>query len=141
MPPTSGPTPTPTAPSPPAPGTQRFTRDDIVRLGQAGRPWDFLPLVEGALRIAPEDPGLILLAAANAAKLGLRTLAREKLATIPPAFRADPAVTGLAAAIDALPDDRIPARERTDTCRANIAALQDRLPTDRHTPLLAALAA
>jgi hypothetical protein len=65
------------------------TREEIVRLGQAGQPWDFLPVCWQVLRVAPGDDGLRLLAAANLARLGLRTAALEELERIthPPTVR------------------------------------------------------
>ncbi len=128
------------ATSPPAPsGTQRLTRDDIVRLGQAGRPWDFLPIAEQALRIAPEDAGLLLLAAANFAKLGLRTPAREKLALIPRPLQDDPGVRQLAAAVEGLPPDEVTPDQRIATCAANLEAVTPRLSPAAADELAAAL--
>jgi len=131
----------PSPPPPAPPTTQRLTRDDIVRLGQAGRPWDFLPIVEQALRIAPEDAGLLLLAAANFAKLGLRTPAREKLALIPHQLQADPGVRQLAAVVERLPADEITPEQRIATCAANLAAITPRLAPDAAAEIAAALPA
>lgn len=111
---------TPSAPS------RRFTRDDIVRLGRAGKPWEFVPLVAQALRVAPDDAGLRALAAGNLAKLGLRTAATEHLEALPEPVSADPGVRELSRAVEALPDDRVHLEDLARTCAGNLAALEAR---------------
>lgn len=130
----------PAATAPPA-GARRLTRDDLVALGQAGRPWEFLPVAEAALRLAPEDAGLLLLAAANFAKVGLRTAAREKLAAIPPALRGDPAVVQLASVLERLPDDRIAPEARIARARAGAEVVRAKAPREDAAALDAALRA
>jgi hypothetical protein len=106
--------------TPPA-NVRRMSRDDILRLGRAGRPWEFLPVVAQALRVAPEDAGLRVLAAAAYAKIALRTPALEQLEGI-----TDPAVTDLRKAVEALSEDRVPRPTIEDNCRLNLAALADK---------------
>lgn len=114
------------APAHPAPTTTRITRDELIRLGQAGRPWDFLPLGVQAVAALPRDAGLRFLLAANFAKLGLVTLAREHLRLLPDGAAADPGVAALIRAVAALPSDALPASDRIETCRCNIGALRER---------------
>jgi len=91
----------PAAPSAQTPRT--LTRDDLVRAGQSGRPWDFLPLAAQALDQIQGDHALRFLTAANLARLGLRTLANEQLALLPD----HPDVNALRAAVARLPDDTV----------------------------------
>jgi hypothetical protein len=87
----------------PAPPTvRRLTREDVVRLGQAGRPWEFVPVALQALASAPQDAGLRVLCAANLAQLGLKTAALEQLRAVEGAAAVDPAVAGLQRAALAL---------------------------------------
>jgi hypothetical protein len=113
----------PHPPAPPAPATRRLTREDIVRLGQAGRPWDFLPIARQALQIAPQDHAVRLLAAAGYAKLGLPTPAGELLDHLPEPLQGDPAFLSMRSALAALPSDRIPAPAIIETCLRNAEAL------------------
>jgi hypothetical protein len=108
---------------PAAPGVRRYSREDIVRLGQAGRPWEFLPVASQALEMAPEDAGLRVLAAANLAKLGLATAAREHLERLPEAVARDGSLAGLWGAVRGLPQDRIAPEALMATARANVEAL------------------
>lgn len=97
-----------------------------MRLGQAGRPWEFAPVAVQVMRIAPEDAGVRVLLAANLAKLGLRTAALEELERLPSEVRRDATVMGLERAVAALPDDQIGAEELERVCRGNVAALGKR---------------
>lgn len=115
-----------TTAAPSAPASRRLTRDDIVRAGQAGRPWEFVPLGLQAMRLAPGDAGLRVLLAANLARLGLGTLAREQIELLPPEVAADPAARGLAIAVAGLPDDRIDPGSLAALCSANLDALSAR---------------
>lgn len=108
-----------------APQARRLSREDIVRLGQAGRPWDFVPVGLRALQIAPGDAGVRVLVAANLARLGLRTAALEHLAGLG-AAAADPSIAELRRALEALPSDRIPDAEAVETCRRNVERLAGR---------------
>ena len=101
------------------PPSRRMNREEIVRLGESGRPWEFLPVVAQALRVAPDDAGLTVLAAANFARLGLRSLALGHLERVERG--AVGAVDQLRAATEALPDDEV--RGAAGTCRANAAVL------------------
>src|SRR5690348_11750731 len=111
--------------SQPAPSA-RLTRDDVLRIGQSGRPWDFLPLAVKLLEQTPADQAAQFLLAANLARLGLRTLALEQLAQLPAEAQAHPDVANLAKAASALPSDRLTEDQRLSTCRANVAVLQTR---------------
>lgn len=113
----------PTAPAPPA---RRFTRDDILRLGASGRAWEFLPVALQALRAAPQDGAIRLLAAANFAKIGLRTAALELLEALPAAAQAEETVASLRRAALGLPADEVPAEESEGVLRRNLAALAGR---------------
>lgn len=107
-------------------GGEGYTRDDLIRLGKADRPWPFVPLVVQALTAdgpAAADPVLRYLAATNFAALGLRTLAVERFAALPESVRRDASVAPLRQAIEALPDDRLSLDERVRNCRENVRAM------------------
>ena len=115
--------------APPAPTQQPgrpMTRADVVALGQAGRPWDFLPLGVQALRQLSADAVVRFLVTANLAQLGLKTLAVETLADLPEAARGERDVRALAEAIERLPDDRVGAGERRRVALGNLRALRAR---------------
>ena len=97
-----------------------------MEMGRSGRPWEYLPLALRFLEIAPRDPGLRFLTAANLARLGLVTAAREQLAAMPDQTAGRSEVAQLDQAIGQLPDDRIPAGQLLDTCRTNVEALAAR---------------
>lgn len=101
-----------------------MTRDDLIRMGQGGAasPWDFLPLSAQALRQIPNDIGLRLITAANAVRLGLRTLAADHLSFIPDAVLNSPEVSGLVRVVRDMPDDQVPTAHRIATARANLLA-------------------
>ncbi len=117
-----------TAPAPPGPTSRRIGRAEIVALGRSGKPWAFLPIALQALRIAPADAELMLLAAANLARLGLATPARQLLAGLPDTLRDDPGVATVRRAIETLPEDRQPASALLQACRSNLDALGPRAP-------------
>lgn len=102
---------------------QLFTRDDIIRLAQQGRPWQALPLALQALRAEPGDHALRFLAAASFAQLGLRTPARGLLAQLPMEIARDPGVQRLLGEVESLADDRVSVEERRIACRANVEAM------------------
>src|SRR4051812_16397801 len=95
---------------------QSLTRDDVLRLGQAGRPWEFLGVAARALDQAPGDQGLRFLVAANLARLGLGTLAREQLEALPREAMGHPDVAALAGAIGSLPSDVVTGASRVAVC-------------------------
>jgi len=106
----------------------RITREDAARLGRSSEPWSFLPIAAQILRQVPEDAEIRFLAAAAAARLGLRTLA---LGTLEPLIGLDgmpPEVDQLRTAVSGLPDDRVPTRELIDRARANLDAFVERVP-------------
>ncbi len=110
-----------------APATaRRVTRDDVLRLGQAGRPWDFLPVYAQVAEQTAADSTLRLVAAANFARLGLRTAAAETLDGLDADAQERQQAEALRAAIEALPADEITAAERERTCAANIEAARAR---------------
>lgn len=110
----------------PADARQGVTRNDLVALGRAGRPWDYVPIALRALAQAPHDAGVRFLLAANLARLGLRTLAKEIIGDLPGPARSEPDVLALAAAIEQLPDDRVPPAARRTTALGNLRALRAR---------------
>ncbi len=125
MPLPSTPTQSPVATSPAAAPTTA-TRQDLLALGRAGKPREFLPIAVRALEQIPADLDLRFLLAANCAQLGLRTIAAETLDRLPVAAQADPNVKALAAAVENLPDDRVTGEERRAFAEANLAALRAR---------------
>ncbi|MDX2132028.1 MAG: hypothetical protein SFY69_08250 [Planctomycetota bacterium] len=108
--------------APAAPSRASLSRDDLVRIGRDGRPWEFLPLAAAALALAPADHGLRFLAAANLARLGLKALAEELLLSLPDAVRDHPDIRGLASALSALPRDLLSPDVRMHTLRTNLDA-------------------
>lgn len=108
------------------------TRGDLVRLGQSGRPWEFLGPASQALAQAPQDHGIRFLAAANLARLGLKTLAAEQIAALPDVLHDHGDVRGLIAALSALPDDKVHDAIRLATARANLEACSARRWLTQH---------
>jgi hypothetical protein len=106
--------------------TSSMTREEVLRLGQAGRPWEFLPVAAAALEQAPEDQGLRFLASANLARLGLRTLAGEQLDALPAAAQGHPDIANLRRALGQLPEDRITHASLRANCERNAAVLAER---------------
>lgn len=106
------------------PGTRSISRDELVRLGRAGRPWEFVPLGVQVVGGSPGDVGVRFLLAANFARLGLVTLAREQIAAMSVGATQDPDVQALAGAIQAMPNDVVPAAERVARGRAAAEALR-----------------
>ncbi|MFG0260154.1 MAG: hypothetical protein ACF8LK_07345 [Phycisphaerales bacterium JB041] len=111
--------------SPARPGST-LSRQDLLGLGRAGRPREFLPIAARAVRQIPDDLDLRFLMAAACAQLGLRTLAAETLAALPEPARADANVKALTTAVDGLPDDRVPADSRRAIAEGNLGVLRDR---------------
>lgn len=109
-----------------AQAARTISRDDLLRLGQSGRPWRFLPLGAQALRIAPDDAGIRLLMASNFARLGLRSAAIEQIEALPAAAAADPAVGQLRSALDSIAEDILDPAERIETAWLNVQALRRR---------------
>lgn len=97
-----------------------------MRLGRMARPWVFLPAASAMLALEPGDVGLRFLAAANLARLGLRTLAGEMLDGLPEAVREHPDVRTLDAALSGLPRDRVEVDWRAQVLARNAAALRRR---------------
>jgi hypothetical protein len=111
--------------------SQRVSRMDIVRLGQAGAPWNFLSTGLAACDAVPQDLGIRFLLAANFAQLGLPTPAREHLdaiTAIQPESQSHADIVRLRTAIDALPDDRICPRHAQATAMRNFRALRATRP-------------
>ncbi|MFN0132462.1 MAG: hypothetical protein ACKVW3_08040 [Phycisphaerales bacterium] len=105
--------------------TRRVNREDVVRLGQSGRPWDFLPVLTQVLRVAPGDAGLRVLGAANLARLGLNSVAIEMLEPVP--SEAGEAVVSLRALLSrekaegGMKSDRVEVEELVTVARMNLA--------------------
>lgn len=106
--------------------SRALTRQELLRLGQGGEPWRFVPLAARALAQHPEDAGVRFLLAASLARLGLRTLALDQLGRLRAAGADAPEIAQLCAACEALPDDRLDAEDWIDRARANVEALGDR---------------
>jgi hypothetical protein len=104
----------------------RLSRDQVVRLGQSGRPWDFIPVAERALQVTPQDAQIRVLAAANFARLRLRTLALESLAALEPGQQDNPNVRAISALMAQLPADTISVATRLARVKANLDALAHR---------------
>lgn len=115
-------------PVPRSGGSQHLTRDQLLELGRAGKPWSFLPIALRAAEACPQDFGLRLLIAANFARLALPTPAAEILRNLPPDVARLAEVRALLDATRLMPPDVIPAASRIAQCRANLAALGDRGP-------------
>ncbi len=113
----------PAAPAAAAAAARTFTRQQLLELARAGRPWEFLPLAAAALRQAPQDGQIRLLAAASFVRLGLATPARDMLAALPGPAADEPAVCELSQAIGRLPPDLLEPAARLETCRRNVEAL------------------
>lgn len=107
-------------------GGRSISRDELVRLGRAGRAWEFVPLGVQVVASTPGDAGLRFLLAANLARLGLVTLAREQIAAMAAEAKQDSDVRALAGAIQAMPNDVVPAGERVARGRAAAQALRRR---------------
>lgn len=101
-----------------------LSRADVVALGRAGRPWQFLPVAAGALAIAPADHEVRFLAAAAWATLGFVSRARDLLSQLPASV---PEVAALAEALSGLPNDVVSPEQVVATCRRNLAAAAGRL--------------
>ncbi|MHC5008086.1 MAG: hypothetical protein ACYTGF_12085, partial [Planctomycetota bacterium] len=110
----------------PPPKRATVTRQQLIEQGRSGRPWAFLPAVLQALRVAPDDEALRFLAAANFARIGLTTPARDLLAKLGPETAGAPDVVALSTAIAKLPPDVLPADRLIATCRGNVEALARR---------------
>lgn len=106
--------------------SSRVTREDVVRAGRGGSPWEFVPLALGALRVLSTDVEIRFLLAAAYAKLMLRTAALEQLELVPEEARQNTGVVALAEAVRTLPDDRVELRTLERTLAANLARLSAR---------------
>lgn len=103
-----------------------MSREDIVRLGQAGRAWEFLPVAFQALKVAPGDAGLRVLCAANLAQTGLVTVAREQMEMLPAEVAGDAALAGLWKMLAERPHDRMEPGQAREWGRRNAVRLEDR---------------
>ena len=111
---------------PPQPQQHTLTRADLIAIGQADTPYEFIPLAVQVLSGVAEDPGIRFLLAVNLSKLGLVTLARQTLARFPTEVQQDPDVCSLVEAMSGLPDDRLEAADRIAIARRNLDALGNR---------------
>lgn len=122
--------------------TRRLTRDDILAMGRAGSPWDFLPIARQALAQAPGDDGVRFMAAAALARLGLRSPALVELGALAcvRAGQTHPDIDALRRACEQLPSDVVDLAQRRNTLRRNVEALASRGITLETGPQTAALA-
>ncbi len=104
----------------------KLTRTDIIRMGRAANPWAFIPVGVRALEVAPQDRDVRYLLAANFAHLGLRTPAREFVATLP--NETERAVVDLRTSLDEMPDDLVSPESLARTASTNLEALQSSNP-------------
>ncbi|MCC6950072.1 MAG: hypothetical protein IT433_01365 [Phycisphaerales bacterium] len=104
-----------------------LTRTDVLSMGRTSPPWEFLPIALAALRQAPGDHAVRLLAAAAFLKLGLRTPGLELLAGLPSEAAETPEAQSLERLARSLPSDMVPGPELERTLRTNLAALGERL--------------
>lgn len=106
----------------------RLSRDDVVRMGQGGGGgvWGFVPLAISCLKLSPGDQAMRFLLAANYAKLGLVTPARELLDELDAAVGPTDEVTALRQAIAPMPNDRVRLEDLRATLRDNAVALAER---------------
>ncbi len=122
--------------------SKAITRADLINLGRAAKPWDYLPIAIEALKAVPNDCGLRFLTAANFVAVGLRTAAGEQLEVLRasgPEAEAHPDVAKLAEAIEQLPDDRVPTADAHQIAMRNIRALRANRP-HLSSPIAAGLA-
>lgn len=116
-----------TSSAPPQPSTKTITRDDVLRLGQQGRPREFLCLAAQVLAIAPHDDAMRFLVAANLGRLGLMTAATAHLDTLQSASQREPDVINLRRALSGLPNDRLDPSQAVAMCRRNLDAAGETL--------------
>ncbi len=102
---------------------QTLSLDQVVELGRTAPPWRFLPIAHQVLAKHPDIAPVRFLAAAAFGRLALRSPALEFLDALPEPARSSPDAANLRAAIDQLPDDRIPTDNLRSTCTRNIDAL------------------
>lgn len=103
-----------------------MTREEVVSLGRAGKPWEFVALGVQVVGANPGDAGVRFLLAANFARLGLVTAAREQLAALPGELQREADVVALAEAMASMPRDEMGAAERVARGRAAAQALRTR---------------
>lgn len=108
------------------PATRRFTREDVLRAGRSGGPWEFMPIAVAALRASAGDAEVRFLFSAALGRLGLRTLALEQLALVAAVGGHEPAIGQLRAALDGLASDELAASTRVENVRRNLGALGER---------------
>jgi len=113
--------------APPQNPTRSITRDDVLRLGQTGRPQEFLPVAAQALAICPADDALRFLVAANLGRLGLVTAAVAHLNALSPNAQHEPDVLNLRKALSGLPFDQVTTAQVIGVCQRNINASGEKL--------------
>ena len=102
---------------------QTLSLDQVVELGRTAPPWRFLPIAHQVLAQHPDIAPVRFLAAAAFGRLALRSPALDFLDALPEPARSSTDAANLRAAINQLPDDRIPADDLRTTCRRNVEAL------------------
>lgn len=120
--PTAAPVPAPAL----APGARRVTRDEVLRLPQSGKSWEFVPLALQFLRTYPDDQQMRFVLANVYARLRLRQPALEQLAAMTEATRAMPQVGALSAQVHQLPESRLEPCRLIAACEQNVTSLAAR---------------
>jgi hypothetical protein len=100
------------------------SRDALVALARSGRPRAFLAAAMGSSFAQSGDAGVTFLIAASLARLGLKNIARARLALLPPEAAAAPEVVELRRAIDTLPSELVPGPVAQATLADNLRALR-----------------
>ncbi|MFG0305495.1 MAG: hypothetical protein ACF8Q5_04700 [Phycisphaerales bacterium JB040] len=103
-------------------------RLELVRAGQADRPWAFLPGAIAWLDRHPDDHGVRFLAGQNALQLGLPAVASDLLSPLPPEAARDRRVSDLVERVHASSDSEITRPEREARARARADEFADRVP-------------
>jgi hypothetical protein len=103
-----------------------MSREELLALAGADRPWRFVALAAQAIEQTPGDHQLRVLLATGFAALGLRTPALEHIAALPPEVARDPAVAHLARQAGALADDALQPGRLTRSVRAGCESLAGR---------------
>lgn len=101
----------------------RLTRADILRMGEVGSAWAFVPVAMGALRVASADADVRLLLAEAYAKLGLKTAAGEQIRALLTQVIEHPRVIEAARRIAAMPEDGVTIEALSATLQKNLDVL------------------
>ncbi len=108
------------------PARRSMSREEVLRAGQAGDPYSFIPLAIQVLRQTPQDAAVRFLLATNYAKLLLKTPAAEQLDLLAPEVQSDDGVRTLREVLGQLPPDRLSVEAMARTLKGNLLALRSR---------------